>query len=115
MDPGCQIIAMSEKCTQELGLMYDPSIMILMQSTNGGVMPTKCMAYNVPFAFGNITLFLQVHIMETMVYDVLLGRPFDALARTEIRNSLDDMQSITICNPNLEHALWYQLGLMESS
>ena len=48
----------------------------------------KGMAHNVPFTFGNITLFLQVHIMETTVYDVLLGRPFDALARTEIRNCL---------------------------
>ena len=100
LDPGCQIIAMSEKCAQELGLMYDPAITISMQSANGGVTPTKGMAHNVPFAFGNITLFLQVHIMEMTVYDVLLGRPFDALARTEIRNSSDDMQSITICDPN---------------
>ena len=80
--------------------MYDPAITISMQSANGGVTPTKGMAHNVPFAFGNITLFLQVHIMETTVYDVLLGRPFDALARTEIQNSSDDMQSITICDPN---------------
>ena len=32
LDPGCQIIAMSEKCAQELGLMYDPAITISMQS-----------------------------------------------------------------------------------
>ena len=67
LDPGCQIIAMSEKCAQELGLMYDPAITISMQSANGGGTPTKGMAHNVPFAFGNITLFLQVHIMETTV------------------------------------------------
>ena len=73
--------------------MYDPPITISMQSANGGVTPTKGMAHNVPFAFGNITLFLQV-------YNVLLGRAFDALARTEIQNSLDDVQSITICDPN---------------
>ena len=73
--------------------MYNPAITISMQSTNGGVLPTKGMAHNVPFAFGNITLFLQV-------YNVLLGRAFDALARTEIQNSLDDVQSITICDPN---------------
>ena len=87
---------------QELGLMYDPAITISMQSTNGGVTPMKGMAHNVPFAFGNILLFLQVHIMEMTVYNILLGRPFDMLVRMEIRNSADNKQSITICDPNLD-------------
>ena len=80
--------------------MYDLAIMTSMQSTNGGVTLTKGMTHNVPFTFGNIMLFLQVHIMEISVYDILLGWPFNALARMEIRNSSDDMQSITICGPN---------------
>ena len=98
LDPGCQIISTSEKCTQELGLMYDLAITISMQSANGGVTPMKGMAHNMPFAFVNIMLLSQVHIMETMVYNVLLGRPFNMLARTEIRNSLNNMQSIMICD-----------------
>src|SRR5271154_6508983 len=35
LDPGCQIIAMSEASCHDLGLAYDPSIILNMQSANG--------------------------------------------------------------------------------
>src|SRR5271168_1284138 len=37
LDPGCQIIAMSEATCNELGLAYDPSIILNMESANGNI------------------------------------------------------------------------------
>jgi hypothetical protein len=37
VDPGSQIIAMSEGVCHDIGLLYDPSIKLNMQSVNGDV------------------------------------------------------------------------------
>src|SRR5271163_5115927 len=37
LDPGCQIVAMSEATCHELRLAYDPSIILNMQSANGNI------------------------------------------------------------------------------
>ena len=37
IDPGCQIITMSQAIRHDLGLTYDPKIMLNMQSTNGEI------------------------------------------------------------------------------
>ena len=37
LDPGCQIVAMSEQVSMVLALCYDPTICLHMVSANGGV------------------------------------------------------------------------------
>lgn len=90
------------KCSNEVGIHYNPEIHIPVQIANGGINPTRGSASNVPFTFGDITLHLQVHIVETTVYDVLLGRPFDVLTRSSIQNAEDESQTFTITDPNAE-------------
>ena len=100
LDPGCQIIAMSERICHEIGLAYDPAIRLNMQSANGEVNQSLGLARNVPFRVGNITFYLQVHIIQTPAYDILLGRPFDILTESVVRNFSNEDQTITICDPN---------------
>jgi len=50
LDPGCQIIAMSEEVCHELSLSYDPSIWLNMQSANRTVDQSLGLACNVPFS-----------------------------------------------------------------
>ncbi|KAJ7091763.1 hypothetical protein C8R44DRAFT_891329 [Mycena epipterygia] len=100
VDGGSQIIAMSEMVCHELALSYDPRIILRMQSANGSVSPSLGLARNVPFRFGDITLYLQVHIVRNPAYDVLLGRPFDVLTQSIVRNFANEDQTITICDPN---------------
>ena len=45
-------------------------------------------------------MYLQVHIINNPAYKVLLGRPFDAVYESEVKNSRDGDQLITITNPN---------------
>ncbi|KAJ7051592.1 hypothetical protein C8F01DRAFT_1339229 [Mycena amicta] len=100
VDPGSQICAMSESICHNLALSYDPTIILQMQSANGAISPSLGLARNVPFKIGNITLYIQVHIVRNPAYDILLGRPFDVLTQSVVRNYENNDQTITIRDPN---------------
>jgi hypothetical protein len=100
IDPGCQIVAISEDICHRQGLIYDPTIQLNMQSANGEVDRSLGLARNVPCCIGPITLFLQMHVIREAAYDILLGRPFDVLTESVVRNYDDENQTITIRDPN---------------
>ena len=100
LDPGSQIIAMSEAVSLDLGIHYDPIVILKMQSANGSVDPSLGLARNVPCQIGSITVFLQIHILREPAYDILLGRPFDIFTRSTVQNYANEDQTITIHDPN---------------
>ena len=100
LDPGCQIVAMSEDTCHDLSLAYDPAIKLNMQSANGNTDWSLGLARNVPFTIGAITLYMQVHIIRSPAYDILLGRPFDILTESVVRNFSNEDQTVTITDPN---------------
>ena len=100
LDPSCQVISMSEAICHELGLAYDPSIVLYMQSANGNLDQSLGLACNIPFQIGAITMYLQVHVISSPAYDVLLGWPFDVLTKSMVRNFANKDQTITIQDPN---------------
>ena len=85
LDPGSQVITMSEATCHALALIYDPRIRFHMQLANCEVDETLGLAHNVPILVGDITLFVQFHIVRNLAYDVLLGRPFDILVKSIVR------------------------------
>jgi hypothetical protein len=100
LDPGCQIVTMSEEVCIALGVAYDPNVCLNMVSANGGVDQSLGLAKNVPFQIGDITLYLQVHVLHQPTYDILLGRPFDVLTESVVCNYSNENQTITILDPN---------------
>ncbi|CDO68128.1 hypothetical protein BN946_scf184995.g5 [Trametes cinnabarina] len=84
VDPGCMVIAMSEEACHALGLWYDPSVTLRMVSANGEV---------------DSSLGL-VHVIRNAAYDLLLGRPFDVLTKSVVKNFNNEDQTITISCPN---------------
>lgn len=100
IDPGSQIVSMSEAVCHTLGLAYDPTIRLNMQSANGEIDQSLGMAHNVPFQVGELTLYLQVHVIRQAAYDVLLGRPFDVLTESVVRNFRNEDQTLTLHCPN---------------
>jgi hypothetical protein len=105
IDPGSQIIAMSEAVCHDISLVYDPSIMLNMQSANGEVDQSLGLAHNVPCKINSITLYLQIHIIRSPAYDILLGRPFDVLTESTVKNFPNEDQTITIIDPNTKHSV----------
>ncbi|EED84101.1 predicted protein [Postia placenta Mad-698-R] len=100
VDPGSQIVAMSEEVCLGLNLLFDPTIQLNMQSANGEVDRSLGLIRNVPFRIGEIVLYLQAHVIRNAAYDILLGRPFDVLMQSVIKNFADENQTITILCPN---------------
>ena len=100
IDPGSQIVAMSEDVCHALRLAYDPTIVLNMQSANGDVDRSLGLVRNVPFAIADIVLYLQVHVIRHAAYDILLGRPFDVLTKSIVKNFTNEEQTLTIVCPN---------------
>lgn len=99
LDSGSQIVSMSKEAAISLKMSWNPDISINMQSAQGHVEPTLGLATDVPFTFGELTVLLQVHIINKPSYKILLGRPFDALTRSNIQNERDGSQMVTITDP----------------
>ncbi|SJL06608.1 uncharacterized protein ARMOST_09950 [Armillaria ostoyae] len=100
IDPRSQVISMSEAVCLCLGLIYDPMVILEMQLANGTMNYSLGLARNIAFLFGDITLYLQVHVIQQSAYDILLGRPFDTLTQSIVRNYADENQTITIHDLN---------------
>ena len=100
LDPGSQIVSMSKSVAMTLQVPWDPDITLHMESANKTFEKTLGLAKNIPFVFGPITVYLQVHVIEKVAYKVLLGRPFDAITESEIKNSNDGSQSLTLTDLN---------------
>jgi hypothetical protein len=73
IDTGSQIIAISEAVCHDIGLAYNLSIKLNMQSANGEVDQSLSLSHNVPCKINTITLYLQIHIIWSPAYDILLG------------------------------------------
>jgi hypothetical protein len=100
LDCGSQIVSMALKMAQRLGIPWNPDVQIYMQSANGQLKKSAGLARNVPFLFGDITVYLQVHVIDQPAYDILLGRPFEVLTESNIQNKKDGSQTITLTDPN---------------
>ena len=63
VNPGSQIIAMSEDLCHDLGLIYNPIIYLNVQSANSDIGLSCGLARNVPTKVEDITLYLQMHVI----------------------------------------------------
>lgn len=99
LDSGSQIVSMSYEEAQDLGLVWDPDVQIYMQSANGALEKSIGLAKNVAFKFGDLTVYLQVHIIDGPAYKVLLGRPFEVLTESQFMNKRDGSQIVTLKDP----------------
>jgi hypothetical protein len=63
IDPGSQIIAMSEAVCHDISLADNPSIKLNMQLANGEVDQSLSLSCNVLCKINIITLYLQIHII----------------------------------------------------
>jgi hypothetical protein len=100
IDGGSQIVSMALSTAERLSLTWNPNIRIVMQSANGQLKSSAGLARNIPFEFDEITVYLQVHIIDQNAYEVLLGRPFEILTELQISNWRDGSQTITLTDPN---------------
>lgn len=102
VDGGSQIVSMAQSVAVKSGITWNPDINIYMQSANAQVEKSVGLAKNVAFRFGELTLYLQVHIIKSPAYEVLLGRPFEVLTGSMVQNGTDGSQLITLTDPGTQ-------------
>ena len=100
LDGGSQIVSMARETAVELKIAWNPDIVVHMESANRALEPTLGLAKNVPLIFGHIVVYLQVHIIRDPAYKVLLGRPFDSVTESLVKNEKDGSQVLTLTDPN---------------
>ncbi|KAG6859009.1 hypothetical protein C0995_012236, partial [Termitomyces sp. Mi166 len=100
VDSGLQIVSMLEEIAHHLGLVYDPMVVLNMQSANGAIDQLRGLARNVPCTIAGLTIYLQVHVISQPAYDILLGKPFDVLTCSVVRTLSTHETVITITDPN---------------
>lgn len=100
LDPGSQIVSMSEVTWRYLKKGLNPDRKITLQLANGSTDLSLGIMENLELEISGIKLYLQAHVIRNPAYDMLLGRPFDVLTESTIDNYRDAMQDITIHNPN---------------
>ena len=100
LDPSSQIIAMSEAVCHHLSLQYDLHIHLHMQSANGKVNELLGLVHNISTHIGNIIVYIQVHVIHSPAYDILLSHCFNVLMCSIVHNFLNEAQTITISDSN---------------
>jgi hypothetical protein len=68
--------------------------------TLGGIDCSLGLARNIPCCFSDITLYFQIHVIWELAYDILIGRPFDVLTTSVVKNFANEDQTITISDLN---------------
>ena len=91
---------MAEEACHSLRLIYDLEVKLSMQSMNGEINKMLGLMQNIPIQISEITLYLQFHIMQNPTYDILLGRPFDVLVESIVRNFDNENQTVMIHDLN---------------
>ena len=108
LDGSSEIIAISDLVCNRLGLAYDPAVILEMRSANSESDTSLGLACNVPLSIDNIMILVQVHVVKSPAYDVLLGWPFNVLTESVIRNYRNEDQMITIKDVNTGKSLTIQ-------
>jgi hypothetical protein len=99
LDGGSEICSMAKTTALSLGIAWHPDITINMQSAQGHVERTLGLARNVLFDFDGLKFLIQLHIINDPPYKVLLGRPFEIVSASNIKNETTGDQTITLTDP----------------
>lgn len=100
LDDGSQIVSMGKEIAVKLGLTWDPSLVVEMESSTSNREFTLGLARNVCFRVGGLDLYLQVHILKNPPYTVLLGRPFSVFTACVSKTNLDGSSELVLTEPN---------------
>ncbi|KAG6901672.1 hypothetical protein C0995_009286 [Termitomyces sp. Mi166 len=89
VDSGLQIVSMLEEIAHQMGLIYNPTVVLNMQSGNSMVDQSQGL----------------VHVISQPAYDILLGKSFDVLIHSIVRTLSANEIVIMITNQGDSHTI----------
>ncbi|KDR71355.1 hypothetical protein GALMADRAFT_36636, partial [Galerina marginata CBS 339.88] len=100
LDQGSEVMAMDKKVWEKTQHELKPNKTISMESANSQSSLTAGLCENLKMKFGNLELYLQVHVVENAPFEVLVGRPFFIYTECVTCDYADGNQDITLTCPN---------------
>jgi len=86
IDSSTELCLMSREVFEELGIPIDFSINWSVGSANSQKMKEYGICHDVPVAVGGITARCRFFVLENLLQDVILGRPWERLVRAKHDN-----------------------------
>jgi len=71
-----------------------------MQSVNRSLLQMCGLVKNILFTLEEVTVLLQIHIIEKKLYHILLGKLFDTITESQMVNNKKGNLTINITYPN---------------
>ena len=100
LDSGSEIVAMPKRIWEELRLPICSDHTMNMSSTNASIDTMLGVLENLVINFGAGKVMVQVQILASANFDLLLGRPFHCLMSVNTEDFPDGSQTITLHDPN---------------
>ena len=101
LDDGSTVCIISERLWKKFGDEHpmDPNRVMRLETADGRVNTSSGVMENMPVTIGGITYMLQIQVVATAPFDLLLGRPFSDLARTVVQNDGEGNQTLILHDP----------------
>lgn len=101
LDSGSEIIAMNKSVWKRLGsIQLSPDIKLTMESANNSKEKTVGLIENLELEIGGLKLVIQVHVLHSAPFDLLIGRPFFRFTGCLTQDFTDGSQELTLHCPN---------------
>lgn len=100
LDSGSQIISMRRAIWEALAIPLDLDKGLVMESANLTTNKTLGLARNIKASIGELDFYLQIQVVESAPYDILLGRPFHCLLSAVTQDYPDGRQDVSLRDPN---------------
>lgn len=82
-------------------------MVLTMENANNSTNETMGYLPEVRFAFGGISIWLRVQVVDIAPFEILLGRPFFSLTSCVTNDYISGDQRITLTSPDTGEALTF--------
>ncbi|KAJ6542560.1 hypothetical protein B0H19DRAFT_957768 [Mycena capillaripes] len=100
LDQGSEIVAMNRSVWKMIGVPLSPEKVLTMESADSNQSLTAGVVENLKFLVGDIDLLLQVHVVDSAPFDILVGRPFFRFTECHTKDYTNRTQELTLTCPN---------------
>jgi len=105
LDDGSQVISIRRDVWEKLKSPIHTNQAMTMESANGSRDRIMGLLPNLRVVIGECDFYLQVQVIESASFEMLLGRPFFTLAQASTRHFFSGDSHITLLDPNSAKAV----------
>ena len=107
IDDGSQIVSIRQDMWERIGLPIRSDKIMLMESANKTKDETMGLLQDLKISIGGYHFYLQVQVVKSAPYEMLLGRPFFTLTQATHKHFEDGESRLTLYDPNTNNKITF--------